>query len=212
MNKWLIRIFLFGTGIVITSLGIVLCVKCGLGISPISILPYVLTKILPLTLGELTMIFHGVNIAIQYVLEKKLVNIKVLLQVPLAVMFGAVIDYFQTLITVDQTVWVNQWLALFLSIFFTALGMLCMVSVQFIQNPPDGTVRLISLKSHREIGKVKIMYDLTVLGCACVVGIIFLDRTEGLGIATVCSAFLVGKTLSWLKAGLHKIEVKWEEK
>lgn len=70
MQKVIYRLGIYIAGIILVSLGIILCVKCELGVSPISSVPYVLGYVTPLTFGTLTMLFHFCNSMIQYVLEK----------------------------------------------------------------------------------------------------------------------------------------------
>ena len=95
------RTGIYIVGIIFVSLGIVLCKKCGMGISPISSIPYVLTYILPLSFGVLTTCFHFVNIILQMFFSKKWIDAKLWLQVPLAFVFGWVIDGFNKLIMID---------------------------------------------------------------------------------------------------------------
>ena len=62
------RLCVYALGIWLVSFGIVLCKKCGFGISPISCIPFVLEKLLPVSFGTLTMLFHLVNILLQMIL------------------------------------------------------------------------------------------------------------------------------------------------
>lgn len=205
-EKWsLNRIFIYLLGIMSVSLGIVLCKKCGLGISPISSIPFVLTDILPLTFGNLTTLFHFTNTAAQMLLTKKLFDWKLWLQVPLAFIFGWVIDWFNNLIVIDNTVLVWQLTALILSIFFTALGMVMMIGMDLIQNPPDGTVKQISLLVHMELGKIKITYDVACVAISVLLGLLFLHQIKGFGIATIASAIFVGKSIGWIRLALGAV-------
>lgn len=198
------RIGIYLAGMIFVSLGIVLCAKCGLGVSPISSLPYVFEAIVPVTFGQLTMIFHLINIGLQLLLVKKIWNIRVLLQIPVAVLFGQLIDLLKNMIRIDQTNLLLQYLALILSIFFTALGMVCMIEMDLVQNPPDGLVKLISEKCGAGLGRVKIMYDVTMAVLSGIIGMVFLGKLRGLGIATVVSAVLVGRCVSGMQRGISK--------
>ena len=195
------RLVIYFAGLWIVSLGIVLCKKCGFGISPISCVPFVLESVVPLSFGTLTMIFHLVNILIQAVLKKG-IDIKLVLQVPVAVLFGWVIDLLQKLIVITPDMIALRVLALVFSVFFTALGMLFMVSMNLVQNPQDGTVKMLSIRCRREFGTVKIAYDVVCVAAAAVLGLIFLGKLSGIGIATIASALFVGRTVSWLRGGI----------
>ncbi len=103
--KMLLRILIYCLGLGTVSLGIVLCKKSALGISPISTVPYSLEQALPLTFGQLTMCFHFVNTAIQLAMNREKKNVwKLLMQVPVAFAFSVVIDWFGEIIRIDSTV------------------------------------------------------------------------------------------------------------
>ncbi len=199
MQKVIYRLGIYIAGIILVSLGIVLCVKCELGVSPISSVPYVLGYVTPLTFGTLTMLFHFCNSMIQYVLEKKLVNIKVLLQVPVALLFGIIIDFFKSMMSFNVENLMFKILLMIMSIVFTALGMHLMLSMQLVQNPPDGTVNILAGLLNKNIGTVKIFYDILMVAISVILGFIFLHGLKGFGIATIFSAVFVGKTLTLMK-------------
>lgn len=197
------RIGIYILGIFLVSFGIVLCKKCGLGISPISSIPFVLAEALPITLGNLTTLFHFVNIALQMLMARTVRDLGIWLQVPLAFVFGWVIDWMNRVVVIDNTVLLWQILVLVFSIFFTALGMICMLGMNLIQNPPDGTVRQISILQNRELGTVKIIYDVCCTGISILLGLALLREIKGFGIATVASAVFTGKTIVWIRRAIR---------
>ena len=186
-------------GILFVSLGIVLCVKCELGVSPISCVPYVMESLTPLTFGTLTMLFHFINSIIQYILEKQRWNIKVLLQIPVAFLFGSTIDLFKNIINLPVENMKFKIIWMIVSIICTAFGMHLMLSMRLVQNPPDGTVDLLACLLHKDVGTVKIFYDILMVLLSVLLGIIFLHHPKGFGAATICSAIFVGKTLTWMR-------------
>lgn len=149
------------------------------------------------------MLFHLVNIAIQYVGEKKIENLRVLLQIPVAVLFGWLIDLIKKIMNFQVSGLVLQVILLVFSIFFTALGMACMIEMHLVQNPPDGTVALLSTRTGTEIGKVKIIYDIVVTILALVISLVVLKRAEGFGLATIASAIFVGRTLTVIRKRIN---------
>lgn len=202
MSVWLKRIGIYLLGMITVSTGIVLCALCGWGISPISSWAYIMTDIVPLSFGTLTMIFHLVNIIVQYLLEKKLINIRVWLQIPVALIFGILIDAIKGIIMVDTSNVLNQSIALALSVFLTALGMVLMINMNLIQNPPDGCVKNLSELIGIEMGNMKLIYDLVMVVTSGTVGYIALGDFRSFGIATIVSAIFVGKILSGLQKSL----------
>lgn len=198
------RLLIYFTGILLVSAGIVLCKKCNLGISPISSIPFVLEDVIPLSFGTLTMLFHLVNILLQSILGRT-INLKIVLQIPIAIIFGQVINLFQNLLNFHADTWYIQILALVLSVIFTALGMVCMIHMQLIQNPPDGLVHLISQKSGKELGKVKIIYDISCVLISVAISLYFFGDIRGFGLATIVSALAVGRLVTFFTPYFFKL-------
>lgn len=201
------RFGIYFSGMISVSLGIVLCAQCGLGISPISSIPFVIKEICFLTFGQLTMLFHLVNILLQMILLKKFRDVKILLQIPVAFLFGWLIDFIKAMIMIDQNILTMQIIALIFSIFFTALGMVMMVRMDLVQNPPDGCVKAIAAVLSKEFGDIKIIYDIGCVLIAITIGMIFLRQLFGMGIATLASAIFVGKMVTIL----NKIITKYNQ-
>lgn len=204
------RIVIYLFGIMMVSLGIILCKKSNLGISPISSIPYVLEGIVPFSFGTLTMMFHIVNIVLQMIITRKIWDLKILLQVPIAFLFGQVIDFLQRVVVFNGTIVAFQVVALVFSIIFTALGMVCMINMNLVQNPPDGFVQQLSRNINVELGKVKIYYDISCVIISVGLGFLFLHRIKGFGIGTVGSAVFVGRTVSWIRTAAAKLQNKAE--
>lgn len=198
------RIIIYLLGIVCVSLGIVFCAGCDLGISPISSVPFTLQRLLPLSFGTLTMLFHLCNILTQYVLERRAWNPRVLLQIPVAVILGWLINLFQGLLALAPETLAVKLLYLLVSVFLTSLGMVLMLRMDLIQNPPDGTVRQISRMTGKELGFVKRCYDVVMVLLTLLLDMIFFQDIYGLGLATLVSAFGVGKMVTILQKTVGK--------
>ncbi len=207
-KKKLWRIVIYLSGILMVSLGIVLCKKSNLGISPVSSIPFVLESVTPYSFGTWTMLFHLGNIALQLVLTKKLLDVRIWLQVPVAFLFGTVIDVLQGAIRFDGTVPVFQWAALVFSAFFTALGMVCMITMDLIQNPPDGLVRRLSVMTGKELGQVKIGYDAGCVIVSACLSLALAGGVKGMGPGTVVSAVFVGKMVTWMRTAVKESPLK----
>lgn len=204
-GRKLFKVSIYLLGILLVSLGIVLCKKSALGISPVSSIPLIMNKLIPLSFGTTTMLFHLINIFLQMCLLKKIIDIKLLMQIPLAIVFGKVINWIQNLIVFWEDIILNQYLALIYSVIFTAAGMVCMIRMQLIQNPPDGLVKVLSQKTKIELGKMKIIYDWSAVAISSVVGFIVFRYPVGFGIGTIVSAIFVGKTVTWMQKVWDKV-------
>ena len=204
-----VRLGSYLAGIWIVSLGIVLCKKCGLGISPISCVPLVLTEALPLSFGTLTMLFHFVNTALQMVVRRRFDCLDLWLQVPLAFVFGWVIDFLNAALPVAGTTLALAVILLAGSIVFTAAGMALMLGSNLVQNPPDGTVKCLADVFDRQTGQVKVAYDIAMVVLACVLGLACCGRMVGIGVATLASALSVGRLMGWMQSTGHRLVEAW---
>ena len=90
-NQWK-RYLLLCVGLAIMAFGVAFSIKGGLGTSPISSLPYVISRITPLTVGTATIAMHVMLILLQILLLRRRYQLIQLLQLPVALLFGMLTD------------------------------------------------------------------------------------------------------------------------
>lgn len=108
MNSNIIkRTVLMCAGLFIMSMGIAFSIKAALGISPVSSLPYVTSNISGMTVGETTIIINCGFVLLQAVILRKGFKIFNLLQIPVSVFFGLMIDVCGSILSgfMPQTYW-----------------------------------------------------------------------------------------------------------
>ena len=71
---WIKRIILFVGGLFVMSLGVGLSIKSGLGVTPISSIPYSLTLTSGANIGITTIIFNAILVFLQIPILKKRFN------------------------------------------------------------------------------------------------------------------------------------------
>ena len=193
------RILLYIVGAILLGFGIVLCVKCEMGVSPINSIPYVATHLVPLSLGTLSIVFYLVNIAAELLLSERKRYISILLQLPVSLLFGVVIDLWDALLPSAGNL-VMQIVCLCGSLFFTAFGIMLIVTARLVPDPPTGTVQTISRVTKKPMGSVKIVYDCTCVLISLLLGLLGAHRVIGFGLATIASAICVGRILALLQS------------
>ena len=82
------RYIIFLIGLFINSLGVAFITKADLGTSPISSIPYTLSLEFHPTIGQFTIVFSLLLIAIQIVLLRKKFGMVQFLQIPVSILFG----------------------------------------------------------------------------------------------------------------------------
>lgn len=83
--------------------------------------------------------------------------------------------------------------------FFTVLGILLIVTMNLIPDPPTGAVHTISKFSKKNMGTVKIFYDCSCVAASLLIGFPGTHKIIGFGIATIASAICVGIILALLQ-------------
>lgn len=197
------RIPLYIAGVFVLCFGIVLCVKCGMGVSPINSIPYVVSHLVPLSLGTLSIFFYIVNIIIQLFLSERKKYAFILLQLPVSLIFGIVIDMWNAVLP-DATTVIMRIVCLCGSLFFTALGIMLIVAMHLVPDPPTGAVQAIAKAANKNMGGVKIIYDCSCVVISLLTGLIGAHKLIGFGIATIASAICVGRILAILQATAGK--------
>lgn len=182
-------------GLLVMALGIVLIKKAGTGVSPVSVIPAALANITPLTFGNTTIIFQAVCFLMILVVQRK-IDVKTLLILPVAVVFGYIIDLYMLLLTFeDLPLWLCYVVCL-AGIAATALGIVIIVGANLMLPSPDALLRTISAKTGQPLSRIKMIGDGTYVIIAILIELIFSHRIlsqECVWIGTVLSVLLTGR-------------------
>lgn len=189
------------SGIVILALGTVLFTCCQLGTSALVAVPFITAKITGISLGVATSLVFACFVVAQLLLAKKW-DLKILLQLPFSLVFGAVVDFYNVFLGLEN--WrpvslIIRVLLLFLAICGTSSGAFLMVRGNFIMNAPDGIVALLSQRQGQSFGQMKLRFDLVMILIASTLGLVFLGKISGIGIGTIVSALTVGRGIRLLE-------------
>ncbi len=192
-RRWLC----FVTGLLLCGFGVALCTQAGLGTSPISSVPYVLSFIVPLTFGTWTLIFNALLLLLQVAILGRKFPKGQYLQLAAIGLFGLFIDLgmFVTrpLITDYYPL---QLLMLFGGSAILAVGVALQVLSSVLFLPGDGLVKLIAARLERNFGPLKICFDISLVCLSLLISLLFLAAVEGIREGTVLAALLVGTFIS----------------
>ncbi|HJJ28466.1 MAG TPA: DUF6198 family protein [Methanocorpusculum sp.] len=180
-------------GVFTMGFGIALSIRAGLGISPISCLPYVLNQWLGISVGTMTFAVNIIFVALQIAILRKNYPIYQLLQLPLLFVFSAAIDFSLWLLSGAVTdLYLLQFCMMLLSCFIIALGIFFMLKAELLMMPGDALVRAIAVVSQKEFGKVKVIFDCTLVAVAAVTSLCALQCIVGIREGSLAAALLVG--------------------
>ncbi len=194
------RVPLYLVGILVMALGITLLNKSDLGTTPLSSIPYALSKILAgrslLTFGNLTLLFHSLCVLLQVIVGKK-ITWQIVLQLPLALAFSALLDLFMAWVNLpDPALWLRALLCA-AGITLSALGIVLIVNMDLMLPAPDALFRVISARLGAPLATVKIAGDVTWVTLTALLSMLFLygEGTTALApllIETFTGTFAVG--------------------
>ena len=169
--------------VVINSLGVLLMLRSGSGISAISSVPYAFSLVLPFfTLGTWTYLFSFV----------------------VGFFFGKMLDLHQLWtdrLPVNLPLRVTYFALSYLLICFgIALSNRCKMPII----PTDLFPRELAAITGWPYARIKVSFDLICLGTTAVMTLFFLGRLDGLGIGTVLAAATMGKAIAWIGSRMDR--------
>jgi uncharacterized membrane protein YczE len=189
---WPIRLPIYLAGMVILCFGIVLNTKTGLGVAAINSVPYSVSRMSGLTLGTCTFILYVIFIAAQLIIKRGF-SLKVVLQLPMALLVGRLVDFFDNLLAFTAQSYLEGFLLLAAAILLTGLGVTLSVGMELVPNAADGMVDTLAQLAGWPFGKMKYTFDISMMCLTCILSLVFAHHVIGIGIGTVFSALLLGR-------------------
>lgn len=187
------RYMIFVIGLFINSLGVSMITKADLGTSPISSIPYVLSLNLPFTLGEFTIIFSLLLIALQLLILRRNFKLEHILQIPVSIVFGYFIDLTMMLLTfVHPEEYLSSVMWLLIGCLILGFGVYTEVLANVAMLPGESFVRAVSSTWKFEFGITKVCFDVSLTVIAALTSIAFSGHLVGVREGTIIAALLVG--------------------
>lgn len=187
------RYVFFAVGLFINAFGISFITKAGLGTSPISSVPYVLSLRFPLSLGGFTFIFNMLLLLAQYLMLRKRFQIVQLLQIPIIAVFSAFIDMTMMILAdFSPEAYPMKLLSLIIGCAILGFGVAMEFFADVVMLSGEATVKAISIVTGKNFGTLKICFDMSMVLCAVILSFIFFGGFNGVREGTILSSVLVG--------------------
>lgn len=187
------RYMLLCLGLLIMAFGVAFSIKAGLGTSPISSLPYVISLLTPMTVGTATIAMHCVLILLQILLLRREFPVYQLLQLPTAFLFGYLTDFAVWVIDpLKVSSYPESWVFCIIGIILVGAGVSLEVNAAVVTLAGEGMVLAVSKVFHFPFANSKIGFDCTLVIIASVLSLVFLGTLEGVREGTAAAALLVG--------------------
>lgn len=196
-ENYAVRFVVYLIGLFIMTLGVSMSVKSNLGVSPVSSIPYTITRIIGLEMGKATILFHIVLVILQIAILRKDFQAKNLLQIIVGIVFGyftTFSNYLFSFLPTPENLLIR--LAMMLcSTVVIAFGIFLYLPADIIPLAGEGAMKAISDKTQVLFSKIKVCFDISMVAislCAC---LLILHRLGSVGAGTVVAAVLVGSIL-----------------
>lgn len=182
--------------VIINSLGVLLMLQSGSGISAISSVPYAFQQVFPkLTLGTWTYIFQGLLVLSLMIMRKKFVP-SYLFSFVVGFAFGEMMDVHELWITKLPLNIPLRILYFVLSYLIICIGIALSNRCKLPIIPTDLFPREVADITKVPYARIKIGFDvICILVTACMT-YFCLGRIMGLGVGTIVAAFTMGKGIA----------------
>lgn len=182
--------------VIINSLGVLLMLQSGSGISAISSVPYAFQQVFPhLTLGTWTYIFQGLLVLSLMIMRKKFVP-SYLFSFVVAFAFGEMMDVHEFWITRLPLNIPLRILYFVLSYLIICIGIALSNRCKLPIIPTDLFPREVADITKVPYARIKIGFDVICLLVTAGMTYFCLGRIMGLGIGTIVAAFTMGKGIA----------------
>lgn len=218
------RYTIFAFALFFTSLGVSIVTRSCLGTSPISSVPFVMSLNTPLSMGAYIMLLNMSLILAQMAMlgwqECKRRRMELLLQLPVAVVFGLFIDITMWMTSLYEiNLYFLQMVSLVVGCGVLAFGVALEVAADVTMISAEYTTQIASQKLNIEFGMVKLGLDVSFVIFATAISLLFAGVVEGVREGTVIAALITGPfvriiipRLNWLREWASSADDKRREK
>ncbi|WP_209701797.1 DUF6198 family protein [Clostridium algifaecis] len=190
------RVMMYCIGLLILALGIILNTKTGLGVSPIISIPYSISKIWNINLGNATMCIYILCVAGQAVLRGKKFHLFDLLQIPMSIIFSRIINIFNDMIVINCNNLIINLLLLAAAIMLTGIGAYITVKMKIVPNAADGLTQALSERIKKGLGLAKNITDISCVIITIIIGLVCAGKIVGIGLGTLAAVIGVGRAIA----------------
>ncbi|MDE6657637.1 MAG: hypothetical protein K2J88_03525 [Oscillospiraceae bacterium] len=200
-RTFLNRLLCYFVGLFIMTIGIAISVKSNLGVSPVSSIPYTMTVCWGIEMGKATILFHCVLILIQILILRKKFKLKLLLQLPVGIIFGYFTTFCNSLaesIPTTDNFFIRICMIL-ISVVLVAIGIFLYLPADIMPLAGEGVMQAVSDTLNIEFSKIKVAFDVTMVIISLVTCLLILHNLGSVGLGTVIASLMVGIVLGWIK-------------
>ena len=199
------RFLVFALSIIAMAYGIAFMIKSGLGVSPISSLPYTLSVLIPaLSVGGWTAVWNMIMIILQPMMKKGIPVKILLLQAAMSVSFGYCIDLsLESLAAVSVDFYPYKLVFLFIGCSLMAFGIYLGIIARVTLMSMDAFLQILAEKIGRPYPTIKVASDLSMALASAILCLFFTGSLLAVREGTIVAAFLCGSEIRFFVSYLR---------
>lgn len=188
------RLLLYVLGMNVMAAGIVLSTRAGLGVAAISSAAYAWSQFLGLSFGTANILLYAVFISAEALLLRAFPP-SLLLQIPMALFAGLSSDLFDFLLPAGPDAFAAELPCLLLANITTGVGVYAMTKANLILDPGNAVVATLCTVLRKPFSYLRIRFDASLVLFTAASGLLFAGHIIGIGLGTVISAWLIGRSV-----------------
>lgn len=189
----ILRLVVMFIGLAFVAASVALTRASGLGTSPISCIPAVLSFATVWSIGVWTFLFNVLLVIIQVVILRRNFQPIQWLQVVFVFVFSAMIDFFVPFCdAIPMPNYGFEFLYVAIGCFMTAFGIFLQVKASILTLPGEGVVLAISNATKIPFPKLKVVFDTSQTIIGAVISLIVMSGLFGVREGTIIAALFVG--------------------
>ncbi|GGF16433.1 hypothetical protein GCM10010954_13820 [Halobacillus andaensis] len=201
--KYLYLFIIYLIGLIVSSLGLALIIRSGLGVGPGDSIAVGISMHTPITVGTVMIIAFVILLLVNSKLEKKRPQYESLLPI---IVRGTSLDYFLYgwLLDANYEAWYSQWGIFTLGLLATAIGIAIYLRTPFSRIPLDHFMMILDQKTKQSKSTSRIFIESGMALIGFLLG-------APVGIGTLIVALGLGPIIQWAYQLSRPIANMWTE-
>lgn len=189
---------LFLIGLFIASMGVAFSTKAGLGVSPVSSIPYSISLLSSrLSFGGWLNLLSCIQIVVQVILLRtECKPVEILIQTVLAFVYGYLTNFSCWIIRgLSADTYALQFTFMILSCFILGFGIWVQLQGNVAMLPGEAMNRAISQVTGKKYENIKVFFDVLYIAVSAILCLVFFGKLIGVREGSIVAAVLIGNII-----------------
>ena len=196
-RTWTKRIAFHILGMVVMAFGISMSIRAGIGVPPGGAIPYAVSRLSPLSIGQSSALFQIFCVLIQIAVMRRM-TLNFALQMPMAYVFGLFVDFFFGLLDIGSPDMWFRVLFLVAALIIFSFGIRVLIGANVLLPPPDGLAQTMGNIFGWPMSKAKLVFDIVVVAIAALLTLVMAGNAFlVVGVGTVICAIGTGPIIGF---------------